>query len=246
MEIFLAADTEAVTPDWRVLVYGLLAGFLAAVIVSAFLWQEARKDKRAELPGGAQWKFTDSWASNLTAITAAFAALLAAFSGKLDTVIPAGVSATFAVSSALYVAIAACAPIAYTVGQRMKPSEVDAAEKATPAGEEGEQAEDPMRNLEGSRRGLVVAAGLTLLSVFSSLGSVAVVLLFGVKGVDHDVRWATLIIPLAIGALVAAYAVRTIRWLLTPRAEGAALPGITGIVCCESRPDQVAHRVFLL
>src|SRR5438128_404035 len=114
MEIFAAEATEQAVPDWRILGWGLVAGIAATAVVSIRLVWLARRGS-GELPGGAQWKFTDSWASNVTAITAAFATLLAAFSGKLDTVISAGASATFAVSSAFYVAIAACAPIAYTV-----------------------------------------------------------------------------------------------------------------------------------
>lgn len=214
-------------PDWRVFGHGLVTGLVAAVAVTAVLALLAFKERGAELPGGAQWKFTDSWASNLTALTAAFAALLAAFSGKLDTAIAPGASAAFAVASALYVAIAACAPIAYTVGQVAKP-------RGKSAG------------LEGSRTGLVGAAFLTLWSVFSSLGSVVFVLRYGGIGAIRDYQVLATVFLTVMALLVAAYAVRTIHWLLTVRDTTTALPGITGFTCCEPPSTVMTRRVFLL
>ncbi|WP_410641879.1 hypothetical protein [Amycolatopsis sp. lyj-346] len=228
MKIFLAADAEQTVPDWRVLGHGLIAGIIAAVLVTAAAALVAFGRNDADLPGGAQWKFTDSWASNLTALTAVFAALLAAFSGKLDTAIAPGASAAFAVASALYVAIAACAPIAYTVGQSTT------SDKSGPAG------------LKGSRAGLVGAAFLTLWSVFSSLGSVFFVLQYGGIGVIRNHRWLATILLAAMAMLVAAYAVRTIRWLVTIPTTTTALPGITGFTCCEPPANLVTRRVFLL
>ncbi|QKV75613.1 hypothetical protein [Amycolatopsis sp. Hca4] len=227
MKIFVAAAADPVVPDWRVFGHGLVAGLIAAVAVTAVLALLAFRQRRVELPGGAQWKFTDSWASNLTALTAAFAALLAAFSGKLDTAIAPGASAAFAVASALYVAIAACAPIAYTVGQVARP--------------QGKSA-----GLEGSRGGLVGAAFLTLWSVFSSLGSVVFVLQYGAIGAIRDYQVLATILLAVMALLVAAYAVRTIHWLLTVPATGTALPGITGFTCCEPPAAVVTRRVFLL
>ncbi|KDN21443.1 hypothetical protein [Amycolatopsis rifamycinica] len=231
METFVLAADAQVVPDWRVLGWGLVAGAGATLVMGCVLGRLARRAPGAELPGGAQWKFTDSWASNLTALTAAFATLLAAFSGKLDAAISAGASTAFAVASAFYVAVAACAPIAYTVGQKEK-----TARKAPT---------DPMDHLVGSPRGLVAGACLTLLSVFSSLASVIFVLVFGAKGALYDLSWIAVVILLAMATLVAIYAFRTVRWLLTPRGRGATLPGITGFTCCEP-PEAVTRRVFLL
>ncbi|WP_410574072.1 hypothetical protein [Amycolatopsis sp. cmx-4-61] len=228
MEIFVAAATDQVAADWRVFGHGLLTGLIAAVVVTAALALLTFRRRGVELPGGAQWKFTDSWASNLTALTAAFAALLAAFSGKLDTAIAPGASAAFAVASALYVAIAACAPIAYTVGQRTTRDKTGAT------------------GLTGSPGGLLAAAFLTLWSVFSSLASVFFVLQYGGIGGIRTHRWLAAVLLGAMALLVAAYAVRTIRWLLTVPATAAALPGITGFTCCEPPADLVTRRIFLL
>ncbi len=232
MEIFVSAADAQVVPDWRVLGWGLVAGAGATLVMGIALGMLAKRARDAELPGGAQWKFTDSWASNLTALTAAFATLLAAFSGKLDAAISAGASTAFAVASAFYVAVAACAPIAYTVGQKEK----TARKRPT----------DPMDDLVGSPRGLVAGACLTLLSVFSSLASVIFVLMFGAKGAVLGIRWIAMVILLTMAALVALYAFRTVRWLLAPRRQGAKLPGITGFTCCEPPADTVSQRVFLL
>ncbi|HET6708024.1 hypothetical protein [Amycolatopsis sp.] len=229
MKIFVAAAADQVVPDWRVFGHGLIAGLIAAAAVTLVLARLAFRKSDLELPGGAQWKFTDSWASNLTALTAAFAALLAAFSGKLDTAIAPGASAAFAVASALYVAIAACAPIAYTVGQSTVTSDKD---KAT--------------GLKGSKFGLVGAAFLTLWSVFSSLGSVVFVLEYGGIGAIRDYQVLATILLVVMALLVAAYAVRTIRWLVTIPTTTTALPGITGFTCCEPPAGDVTRRVFLL
>ncbi|WP_086843435.1 hypothetical protein [Amycolatopsis kentuckyensis] len=227
MKIFVAAAADQAVPDWRVLGHGLIAGLIAAVAVTLVLARLAFRKNNLDLPGGAQWKFADSWASNLTALTAAFAALLAAFSGKLDTAIAPGASAAFAVASALYLAIAACAPIAYTVGQVAKPK-------------------DKSTDLKGSPAGLAGAAFLTLWSVFSSLGSVVFVLRYGGLGVIRNYQALATVLLVAMALLVAAYAVRTIRWLVTIPTTTTALPGITGFTCCEPPAGVVTRRVFLL
>ncbi|MEU0534687.1 hypothetical protein [Amycolatopsis tolypomycina] len=228
MKIFVAAAADPIVPDWRVFGHGLVAGLIVAVAVALVLARLAFRKSGLDLPGGAQWKFTDSWASNLTALTAAFAALLAAFSGKLDTAIAPGASAAFAVASALYVAIAACAPIAYTVGQRTTSDKNGAA------------------GLTGSRAGLVGAAFLTLWSVFSSLGSVVFVLQYGGVGAIRNHQLLATILLAAVALLVAAYAVRTIHWLVTIPTTTNAIPGITGFTCCEPPANLVTQRVFLL
>jgi len=56
MKIFVAAAADQVVPHWRVLGHGPIAGIIATA---------------AELPGGAQWKFTNSRTRKLTALTAA-------------------------------------------------------------------------------------------------------------------------------------------------------------------------------
>ena len=228
MKIFVAAAADQAVPDWRVLGHGLIAGLIAAVAVTVILAVFAFRKNNLDLPGGAQWKFTDSWASNLTALTAAFAALLAAFSGKLDTAIAPGASAAFAVASALYLAIAACAPIAYTVGQDTTSDR------------------DEAPGLKGSPTGLAGAAFLTLWSVFSSLGSVVFVLQYGGLGTIRNYRVLATILLVVMALLVAAYAVRTIRWLVTIPTTTTALPGITGFTCCEPPSGVVTRRVFLL
>src|SRR5262249_50891596 len=103
-------------------------------------------------PAGAQWRVSDSWASNLTAITAALGALVTLISDKLSGIFDAGAIPVFAITTALLLVVAALGPVAYTTLQ--------------------ERADKPVVHLRGTWPGVLVSTGITMFAVMGSLGAV--------------------------------------------------------------------------
>lgn len=79
------------------------------------------------LPNAATWKFTDSWATNLTAVVAAVGAIGAAVADKFQDVVATRSVLEFGVGSALLGVLAVLAPVAY-VALSLDPKETGVGE----------------------------------------------------------------------------------------------------------------------
>jgi hypothetical protein len=229
-----ATDTKA---DWDILTIAIGLGAFGSLLTIGFVmsmhgWRLERAGQPTNtqgFPAGAQWKVSDSWASNLTAITAGLGALVTVVSDKLSGVFDAGAIPVFAITAAVMLVAAALGPVAYTTMQQYRAD-----------GSDG--------HLEGTWRGVLVASGVTLFTVMGSLAAVGATVhhLQGVPTGGQFVVWVVLIV-IAFGIFL--YAVRTIQWLVQD-ASGAADPkrslaGITTVDCCAGATP-AARRMSLL
>lgn len=236
--------------DWAVLswvgVAGVATSILTIVVALVMAWRRDNKVSRADTsdlgaeppPTAAEWKFSDSWASNLTALIAAIAAIVAAFGDDLGSAVSKLQAAEFAVAVAAMVALAATAPVAYVAFSRVKG-----------------------RTNEGTVTGLVVAAFLTLTATFGSLGALEWMIWYkpatqplpsGVTEIfiERDLPWWIRAVPVLVALLVAVYAIRTvvalIGWFRKPsrRANDHEIVGMMSRTCCAG--DEPRLRVTLL
>lgn len=257
-----APDTAvpAGTVPWNNLLLALVIGLGAALITLAvaYRWNRVgslgvktragwigagwKYDVKAGkgLPAAATWKFSDSWASNLTAVTAAGAAVFTGLSGKVSGAFSPDSLASFVVSTAVFLVVAALAPLAYAACQTVKPKQqpavgvggsgpggaaqqtggaADRIAKAAvgnpvPTSVATASADDETTPaLRGTKFGLYLATTLTSWAVMGALASVGVL----VVGADAWPRSAKIAVSVALGlvaALIATYVVRSVRWLL--------------------------------
>jgi hypothetical protein len=225
--------------DWDILTIALSLGLVASVITIAVLVGRHSKVllKRSHrwhgqgLPAGAQWKISDSWASNLTAITAALGALVTVISDKVSSVFDDSAIPVFAITTALMLVVAAIGPLAYTTLQQYHPG-----------GGTGD-------HLEGTGPGLLIGTWVTLLAVMGSLAAVGATTRH-IPGLGTGPRSAVWIVLGVVAIGVAVYALRTIDWLIrdansTPSTK-RSLAGVTTVNCCEPETSPAARRMSLL
>ena len=192
------------------------------------------------LPAAGQWKLSDSWASNITAIITALAAVAAIFTDKLSDVFDDRAPLVFALTTAVMLVFAAVAPVGYAVFQRYEPRE--RGESVSDAGGEGEE-------FTGSRMGWCLAASITLFAVDGSLAAAI--------GVVHDVHiapsWVMELADAVIGGialLLLGYAIRTYESLRkvsnAPNGSVKTLTGIVTISCCGGDRGLTRTRMTML
>jgi hypothetical protein len=254
--------------DWEVVGWVVIASLPASVatvalaaILALFLRNRVPKSAGTETaetapPTSAEWKFSDSWAANLTGIIAVIAAIVGAFGDALNASISKVQAAEFAVTLGALVAVTALAPLVYaTLSRTVNRKQRDAAK------------EDDFGQPRGTINGLLGAAFLTLVGTFGALTALEWVFVHksgptpaaspgtappvpSPAFVDREAPLLLRSLPIVAGLLVAAYAVRTlvtlIIWFRTPNRSGDD-PQIAGSVsrkCCVGETSEL--RVNLL
>jgi hypothetical protein len=200
---------------WTGLIGGLVGMFGVGLLAIAVIFEEPRRTPPG-LPPAATWTWSESWASNLTALITALSAIAAVFSNSLDPLVDQSVLVTFGLTTAALLVLAACAPLAYAVfqevGQRLD------VETADPG--------DPIP-LNGTWYGWVIASALTVAAVEGSLAAAQASI---VLASDGALGVVVILVIILVQALVFAYAGRTF-WLVmhTPHTDSlqSLLPGIT-------------------
>jgi hypothetical protein len=228
-----------VSVDWRVLEWGLFGGSVLAALalIVAAVWVHLQHlpspDSPEGLPAGAQWKLSDSWATNLITIVTALAAVAGTFADKLGAVFVRDAPVVFAVTTAALLCFAAVAPVAYTVCQ--------AYESAS-----GGRSTTPV--LKGTRGGLYASSFLTLFAVMGSLSSLLRVLL-DLRAASFSVQAGSWIGTGLVAVLMGIYAIRTLDWAQRYAASEVGTPALAGIVsvtCCAGREGESVRRLSLL
>jgi hypothetical protein len=206
-------------------------------------WLPRKRLSRTYLPAGASWSFADSWATNLTALITATAAVAALLGGKdLGTVFERKAPLAFSLTSAVMLLVAALAPVVYTVLERAVPPSPEAAT-------EGQRGED-QDFLQGTMLGWCASAAVTLLAVEGSLSAAARCVL-DVSGTHHVGRVIAFALVVLAMVLVAAYVARSFLLLLgaVQTRSGVALASMSGFVtvsCCSDPLVPTRLRVSLL
>lgn len=181
-----------------------LLGFVASMVLVLVTWL-APSDKQARWSDpvlvDANWSFSTSWATNITGITAALGAVLAATQFVGD-VLP-GVSLTWFVGMNVFYGVAAAAAAAVF---RMGPAPKAASGTGSPAGSVG---------------GLLAAAWLVLGAALGQVGVLVVMAELADAGVVSVL--ADIVLGL-VGVLLAGYVVVTTYRTVTPpdRTDGNA------------------------
>lgn len=178
-------------------VFAFVPALLALLLVL-----DARKRSGAkwcDKLGPPGWRFSESWASSLTAILALFHALFAQNLLSADSFMP---KADYAALSAMFGALVLAAPLVYLATARLK---------------EGTELQ-----LQGLVAGFVVGAFLVLWAVIGQLLLTAL-LAVDVGRQNLNVGIASVFVVLSIAALVAAtvHGVRTVRFILQHLHSGA-------------------------
>jgi hypothetical protein len=184
------------------------------------------------MPAAAQWKPSDSWASNLTAIITALAAVAAIFSSDLTDVFDHRAPLVFSLTTAIMLVFAALAPVGYAAFQRYQP------ERNQKGGEE----------FTGTWTAWCLAAGIT---VFAADGSLAAAI-----RVVHDLHrapwWVKVlayVIVVGIALFLLRYAIQTYELLRKVSKSGGSVRTLTGIVtisCCGSDANLTQTRMTML
>ncbi len=194
------------------------------------------------LPAAGQWKLSDSWASNLTAIITALAAVAAIFSSDLTDVFDHRAPLVFSLTTAMMLVFAALAPVGYAVFQQYRPQENQKDGASTsPAGGEEEQ-------FTGTWTAWCLAAGITLFAVDGSLSAAI--------GVVHDLHsvplWVMILadaVVVGIAAFLLLYAIHTYELMRNVSKHGGSVKTLTGIVtiaCCGSDANLTRTRMTML
>jgi hypothetical protein len=217
--------TTAIEPS--ILWWGLGGGIVALAVVlyiGAFMVPQKR-DRKPDLPAGATWKWADSWATNLTGLIAALGTAAAFFSDQLKTLIDQSVLVTYGLATALLLAVAACAPVAYAAFQEVPDAVRD--RKVTE-----EEAPEEDSGLIGTWWGWCVASSLTIFAVEGCLFAAQ----RGLSLTGGGALRAVVMIGIGLmQILVMVYAWRTFA-LVIKSAKGkvlaSGLPGIVDQACC--------------
>jgi hypothetical protein len=241
---------------WTVMWWALVGGgFLSAATVVGVLlfWRLATdhpnmlsKPGRDPIPSSATWKFSDSWASNLTGLIAALAAIITAFGDDVPAVGKTQ-AAQFAVAAAVLVALTATAPLIYAT---LAPGHL------------GGPDEPDLSQVKYSKLALFASAFVTLVGSFGTLFALAWVIFYrsdlsedGRTGsvtlgyVHRGTAWLE-IAPGIAAAVVCAYAVRTLiqllRWFYCPgrTVADAAMAGLVSRTCCSGEKTFVRMNLL--
>jgi hypothetical protein len=267
-----AVGSGTASLDWHVFRWGLIGGAIAAVL--AWVWFAlARIGGWGEmaLPAAGQWKLSDSWASNITAIITALAAVAAIFSDDLKDVFDHRAPLVFALTTAVMLVFAALAPVGYAVLQRYQPQEnqVSHVEGRMPLGYQPrknqgfgvEVSADVQKDggrisadggdgeeFTGTWTGWCLAASITLFAVDGSLAAAI--------GVVHDLHFASSrvmrladAVIVVIALLLLGYAIRTYELLRKVSKTDGSVKKLTGIVtisCCGSDSGLTRTRMTML
>ncbi len=273
--------------DWSVLSWGVVGGLVVVALTAAGTatavsregpsrtpdGREKRPGTRAlrglladstapTLPGGAAWRFADSWATNLTALITTGAAVAAIFSKDLDALFVGKAPLAFSLTTAILLVVAALAPVAYTVLQVLPPppeatpddgqAEVAAAEGhgARNLSGQGVAAEDASpEDAPGTMLGWCASAALTLFAVGGSL-TAAMRVSLDVVGHGAGAAVACVVLVLVI-ALVGLYVGRSFLTVLRATRSGGATPpaslvGFVSVSCCSGSDRPAVVRISLL
>jgi hypothetical protein len=262
-----AVGSDTASVDWQVFSWGLRGGAIAAGL--AWVWFVLARlisgwGKMA-LPAAGQWKLSDSWASNITAIITALAAVAAIFSDDLKDVFDHRAPLVFALTTAVMLVFAALAPVGYAVLQRYQPQENQVSDVKGPITLGHHSQGNQVSNVEvvaeaaggdgeeftGTWTGWCLAASITVFAVDGSL--VAAI------GVVDDLHIASSrvmhladAVIVVIALLLLGYAIRTyelLRKVSKTDRSGKKLKKLTGIVtisCCGSDPSLTRTRMTML
>lgn len=208
---------------WAGLIGGLVGMFGVGLLALAVIFEEPRTTPPA-LPAGATWTWSESWASNLTAIMTVLGSLAAIFSGKLRSLVDQSVLVTYGLTTTALLVLAACAPLAYAILQ-----EADRVPQTAGRGEDGEIRAVRGRAipLRGTWWGWALSSALTVAAVVGSLAAAQCAIVLA----SNDALGVVVILVIGlIQALVFGYTGRTF-WLVmhtTPtRTLQSLLPGVT-------------------
>jgi hypothetical protein len=229
----MAIVTALVTIRPSIVWWGLLGGVVAFAVVLGYGFAVAggRQANKPFLPPGATWKWSDSWASNLTAIITALGTVAAFFSGKLKRLVDQDIMVTYGLTTAVLLVVAACAPLAYAACQSLQ-------------GRGDEASTNPRKRLVGTWYGWCLASALTVAAVEGSLAAGGWSIWLAAHGA---LRWTIVAVPVLIAALVFVYAARTFH-LLLESARSNNLEALTGIIAMPPSPvdEQSVPRMTLL
>jgi hypothetical protein len=230
------------------IVFELAIGFGLAVAVLALtvrvmlgkpekygvmLGQPEKRSKTTALPAAASWSFSDSWATNITAVMTAVGAVGTAVADKFPNVVAESSVLEFGVGGAFLGVIAVLAPVAYAAASK-SPVGTARGEDDVPGG--------------GRWPSLLAAAAMTLTGAFGSLIGVLVLTVDARLG-DWTKAWIWILCLASLG-LIAWYAFNTLRWVLEATmkepAGVARFAGLFTVSCCGGQAGSVRVRVALL
>jgi len=232
-----AAGSDTASLDWHIFLWGLLGGAAAAGAAGAwFAWTRTNRGGRVEmaLPAAGQWKLSDSWASNLTAIITALAAVAAIFSSDLTDVFDHRAPLVYSLTTAMMLVFAALAPVGYAVLQPYKPRK--------------NQKDGDGEEFTGTWRAWCLAAGITLFAADGSLASAIGV----VQDLHNAPSWAVVLADVVIGVIAVfllLYAIHTYELMRNVSRNGGSVKKLTGIVaisCCGSDANLTRTRMTML
>jgi hypothetical protein len=261
-------ESSTSPPDWSILTWGVVGGLAAAALTAlcfvAVVWDPNPKPSPKSgastsatifrtlrvtwLPPGAQWKLSDSWASNLTAIITALAAVTAVFTDKLADVFENRAPVVFALTTAVMLVFAALPPIAYAVLQRQPQQALSTKGDTLAAEHDAPAAEDDSPSSQGTALGWCVAAVLTVFAVEGALAA-AMRVMHNVHSSSAHIEIGADIVIVAIGLLVLGYAVHTfalINRTATGQGNVSSLIGIVSVSCCGRDATPTRPRMTLL
>lgn len=206
--VMVSVRVEPSVIEWGL--WGWLLGLLIVAGIGAYITKVKAGGPR--LPAGGTWTWSDSWASNLTAILTALGAAATFVSDQLEPLVDQAVVVAFGLTAALLLVGAACAPLVYAACQVVTDDAGD--QKAGSA-------------LAGTWYGWCLASAVTVGAVEGSLSAA----LRSVGLTAHGgLRAAVLAVVGAIMLLVLGYAARTF-WLVHRSTERQSfqgvLPGVT-------------------
>jgi hypothetical protein len=243
------ARPDPASLHWNILLWGLLGGAATAGIAGE--WFFLTRNKRADeggrfmaLPAAGQWKLSDSWASNLTAIITTLAAVAAIFSRDLTDVFDHRAPVVFSLTTAIMLVFAALAPIGYAVHQQSPPQNQKG--RTSTSGDQGEEKKE--EELTGTWTGWCLAAGTTLFAVEGSLAA-AIGVVHDLHGAEWSVKLGADAVIVVIGVFLLRYAIRTYEVMRDVSKAGGKAKGLSGIVtisCCSSDPSLTRIRMTML
>ena len=263
-----AQSADASLFDWDILVWGFVGGLIVvavstavamALLVRGLREPEPVKSVQAHdgiehrvrvgvnfaqntmLPAGAKWSFSDSWATNLTALIAATGAVAAIFLDDLKDVFGTQAPLAYMMTMSAMLVVAALAPVVYTVFQR----QVASAESKGPSNDGAASTTE----LQGTLLGWCLSAAVTAYAVS---GSLSAAFRFSLAiGKSSGVAWVICVAIVVVIVLVMAYVVRSFFILFRAVQPGStvnvnSLVGLVTVSCCSGVEGTTRARISLL